>query len=294
VNKSVIQHMDQKVSIASLESDFVRLGLGVGDAVMIRAELAAVGRIDRQSFIQALLNVVGEEGTIISLAFTPGTFFWKVSKFPPFKVDSPSYAGALPNAMLRDRRSHRSMHPQCSYVAIGKHAQYLTLDHGPDSGAYEPVRKLIGLKGKMMLVGCVGSSPGFTTTHLAEIDLGIYKRVIAPWLVKCRYIRPDGTIAEFLRTDPGLCSHSFWKFYAYYVRNGVLLAGHVGSAYSVVADAERCYQIDRSILEKDPGFNICESLDCTTCNLLRWDRIYMWPVFGFRRALRLHKSSKKK
>lgn len=287
------QLSEKQISQASLESDFVRLGLGVGDAVMIRAGLAAVGRIDRQSFIQALLNVVGEEGTIISLAFTTSTFFWKVSKFPPFKVDSPSYAGALPNAMLRDRRSQRSMHPECSYVAIGRHAQYLTLDHGPDSGAYEPVRKLIGLKGKMMLVGCVGSSPGFTTTHLAEVDLGMSKRVIAPWLYKSRYTRSDGTIANFLRTDPGLCSHSFWKFYAHYVRNGVLLAGHVGSAYSVVADAERCYEIDRSILEKDPGFNVCESLDCKNCNLLRWDRIYMWPVFGFRRALRLHKSKKK-
>jgi aminoglycoside N3'-acetyltransferase len=185
------------------------------------------------------------------------------------------------------------MHPQCSYVAIGKHAQYLTSDHGPGSGAYEPVRKIIGMKGKMLLVGCVHSSPGFTTAHLAEVDLGLSNRVIAPWLVMSRYVNSDGSIGKFKRKDPGLCSKSYWKFYAHYVRNEVLSAGFVGRAYSICAPAEQCYKIEKSILEKDPKFNICDSLDCVTCNLWRWDRIYMWPVVAFRRISGLHKVASK-
>jgi aminoglycoside N3'-acetyltransferase len=287
--------MHHEITTASLEADFMKLGLCRGDAVLIRAGLGAVGRVDRKSFIQALLNVVGEDGTIISLAFTPAAYPWKVSNVPPFTLETPSYAGALPNSMLRHAGSYRSMHPQCSYVAIGKHARYLTSDHGPRSGAYEPVRKLIELKGKMMLVGCVYSSPGFTTTHLAEFDLGLTNRIIAPWLAQSRYVDSDGNIKIFKRgKDIGFCSQSFWKFYAHYVRNEILTAGFVGKAYSICADAEQCYEIEKSILKKDPKFNTCDSPDCAMCNLLRWDRAYRWPVFVFRRIAGLHKTAKRR
>jgi aminoglycoside N3'-acetyltransferase len=286
--------MHNEITIASLQADLMKLGLGRGDAVMIRADLGAVGRVDRKSFVQALLNVVGEDGTIITLAFTTSAYAWKLSSVPPFTAQTPSYAGALPNSMLRHAESYRSMHPQCSYVAIGKHARYLTSDHGPESGAYEPVRKIIGLKGKMILVGCVQSSPGFTTVHLAEVDLGLTNRVIAPWLVRSRYVDSDGSIKVFKRRDMGLCSKSFWKFYAHYVRSEVLSAGFVGRAYSICADAEQCYTIEKSILEKNPKFNICDSPDCVNCNLLRWDRIYRWPSFVFRRVAGLHKAAKRR
>ena len=262
---------------------------------MIRAGLAAVGKVDRYSFIQALLNVVGAEGTIISLAFTQGAYPWRLSQVPIFTRETPSFAGALPNTMLRHPESHRSMHPQCSYVAIGNHAQYLTSEHGPTSGAYEPVRKVIELKGKMMLVGCVYSSPGFTTAHLAEFDLGLTSRVIAPWLCQSRYVASDGSVKVFKRgLDIGFCSESFWKFYSHYIRNEVLIAGFVGKAYSICANAERCYRVERSLLEKNPRFNVCDSADCVKCNLLRWDRAYRWPVFLFRRIMGLHKAAKSK
>jgi len=287
--------MQSEITVAALEADFIKLGLGRGDTVLIRADLGAVGRVDRKSFIQALLNIVGEDGTIISLAFTTGALPWKVSGIPPFTAETPSSAGALPNSMLRHARSYRSMHPQCSYVAIGKHAQYLTSDHGPTSGAYEPVRKVIELKGKMMLVGCVYSSPGFTTAHLAEVDLGLTKRVIAPWLCQSRYVDSDGSVRVFKRgLDIGFCSESFWKFYAHYVRSEVLLAGFVGKAYSICAGAEQCYKIEKSILERDPKFNICDSPDCAKCNVLRWDRIGRWPVFILRRVVGLHKAAKER
>jgi len=91
----------------------------------------------------------------------------------PFRIDTPTYAGALPQKMMEMQESRRSRHPTCSFVAIGKNAELVTTGHGPQSPAYEPVRKIIDLHGKMALVGCVSSSPGFTTAHLAESDLGL-------------------------------------------------------------------------------------------------------------------------
>ncbi len=288
-----IQLMSSRITVDSLEDDLRKLGLRSGDVVLVRATLGAVGPVDRRALLQALLNVVGEEGTIVGPAFTGATYFWKLSNLPPFTANTPSYAGALPNAMLRYPGAFRSTHPTCSFVAIGKQAEFLTSDHGPEAGAYDPVRKIISLDGKVMLVGCVDSSPGFTTTHVAEVDLGMSKRLIAPWLRKTRYMKHDQTVAVFTRRDPGFCSKSFWKFYAFYVRQGLLSTGFIGNAYSVLAGAKDCYRIDREVLSKDPKFNICGSLDCVECNFFRWDRLHMWPVFAFRRATGLHRSGKK-
>jgi aminoglycoside N3'-acetyltransferase len=270
----------------SIRRDLRNLGVVEGDVVLVRAGLKAVGAVDQGNFLDALLDAVESHGTVASLAFTRGGFAWQASKISPYTQDSVSYAGALPNMMIAHPHSHRSLHPQCSIVAIGKHAQQLTDGHGPHSRAYEPVRKLIALKAKMLVVGCVGSSPGFTTAHLAEADLGLHRRRIAPWLAISRYFDEHGAIRTFYRTDPGLCSKSFWKFYAAYVKSGHLTTGLVGKAYSICAPAAECYAIDHEILANNKGFAVCDSADCVVCNVLRWDRIYRWPAFLLSRVLR--------
>ncbi len=274
----------------SLQLDFTNLGIAPGDVVLVRAGLGAVGRVKGGDFLGALLDLVGEKGTVVSLAFTSGGMAWQASKIPPYTRASASYAGALPNAMLAHPHSHRSLHPQCSFVAIGHHAQELTDGHGPDAGAYEPVRKLMAFKGKMLLAGCVSASPGFTTTHLAEVDLGLHRRRVAPWLFISRYVDEQGRVRIFHRSDPGLCSNSYWKFYSAYVNSGILSAGRIGKAYSICAPAAQCYEIERAILASDARFTICGSKDCLTCNLLRWDCVHRWPAYLLRRVLRKMKA----
>jgi aminoglycoside N3'-acetyltransferase len=273
------------ITRASLQRDLTNLGIAPGDVVLARAGLRSVGAGDGD-FLAALLDLVGEQGTVLCLAFTRSGFAWRASEIPPFTAASESYAGALPNSMLAHPGAHRSLHPQCSIVAIGRHARELTDGHGPDAGAYEPIRKLMALNGKMMAAGCVASCPGFTTTHLAEVDLGLHRRRIAPWLFISRYIDEQGRVRIFRRPDPGLCSNSYWKFYAAYVNHGILSTGRVGNAYAICAPAVECYAIERAILARDSRFNICGSKDCQTCNLLRWDRIHRWPAYLLRRAMR--------
>lgn len=270
-------------TMQSVAASLAELGLKRGDVVLVRAGLSAIGPIAGGDFLSALLAVVGDSGTVVSLAFTDAAYPWQAGSISPYTVSSTSYAGALPNAMIAHPQGLRSLHPQCSFVAIGRHARQLTAGHGPQAGAYEPVRKLMALNGKMLLVGCVASSPGFTTAHLAEFDLGLHRRRIAPWLKISRYIDEQGRVRTFRRTDPGLCSNSFWKFYAAYVRHGHLSTGRIGKAYAICAPAAACYALEYAILAGDSGYTICDSKDCVTCNLLRWDRLYRWPSFLLRR-----------
>jgi len=286
-----------KIIRGKIIEDLLTLGLEKGDVVLIRATLGAIGRIDggANTFINALLDVVGPEGTIVSLAFTQGTFILKVKKEETFTLNKKSYAGALPNAMISYIDSKRSSHPMCSYVAIGKHAIEITKDHDASSPAYEPIRKIIALNGKCVLVGCVGNSPGFTTTHLAEYDLGHLKKFpIFPWLSSVYYFDKNGDKKIFRRKDPGLCSNSFYKFYALYVKEGVLKTGNIGKAYSILGLAKELYEIDYKTLSKNPKFNICGSPDCMTCSARRWDRLHHAPIYFFRRIInKLSKMLKK-
>lgn len=273
-----------------LKINFESLGLGSGDVVLIRASLGAVGRMDEKAdtFINALLDVVGAGGTIISLAFTGGSFLKSPKKQDAYTVAKKSYAGALPNAMIERSDSVRSLHPMCSYVGIGKYACEITCDHDASSPAYAPVRKIIELEGKCVLVGCVGSSPGFTTTHLAEYDLGYLKKLpIFPWLNSVYYLDKDGSLKIFRRQDPGLCSKSFYKFYAIYVKEEILKTGYVGNAYSIMAPAAGAYNIDKRILKNDKKFNICGNRECIVCNTRRWDRIHHVPLYVVRKAVQL-------
>ncbi len=264
---------------------FERLGITKGDVILIRASLGAVGRMEKKAstFIDALLNMVGEEGTIVSLAFTNSSFIKKAKIEDAFDLNTKSYAGALPNAMINHPESFRSKHPTCSFVAIGKHAKQITDNHDASSPAYEPVRKIIDLGGKCVLVGCVKNSPGFTTTHLAEYDLCLTKLRIFPSLNNVYYKNDNGSYEIFKRKDPGFCSNSFSKFYSYYVAEGILRAGHIGDAYSIICPAKEAYEIDKKILSINSKFNICGSKDCFVCNAGRWDTLHKMPGFILRK-----------
>jgi len=272
------------ISEAVLINNFSKMNICAGDTILIRASLGAVGRINggAETFINALLKTVGVNGTIVSLAFTDGSFIRKPKIENAFDLEKKSYAGALPNAMIRRADAFRSRHPMCSYVAIGKFAGEITKNHDENSHAYEPIRKIIGLNGKSILIGCVDSSPGFTTTHLAETDLGLLSLSVFPKLRSTYYKTQNNEIKLFRRTDPGLCSNSFYKLYALYVKNKILITGFVGDAYSIIAPAKDCYEIDYAALKKNHKMNICESNMCYTCNAGRWDRIHHAPGYFLR------------
>lgn len=279
----------KNIEFKKLVSDFRSLGIESGDTVLIRASLGGVGRLKggANEFVDALLECVGAEGTIASLAFTGGSFLIRAKKEDAFNLRKKSYAGALPNAMIEREGSCRSSHPMCSFVAVGKYARYITEAHDERSGAYEPVRKIIELAGKCVLVGCVKNSPGFTTTHLAEADLGYLNTLpVMPWLHSVYYEAIDGRLKLYRRIDPGMCSNSYYKFYALYVRDGILSTGFVGNAYSILSPARNCYDIDLEILRNNRKFNVCDSKDCWTCNVARWDRIHRAPFYFARRMAR--------
>ena len=272
------------INTESVISDLRGFGVSPGDTLFVRANCGAIGRVKggRKAILDAFLQSVAPGGTLVTLAFTESFLFRSAPKDYVFSTKIKSNAGALPNLMLQYPGALRSSHPMTSVVAIGAEAESIISGHDENASAYKPIQRLVELNAKMLLIGIVNSSPGFTTTHLAEQDLKLYRRVAFPTFNSVYYQDKDGNIKLFRRKDPGLCSYAFDKFYPYYVSHELLLSGHVGQAYSISVEADPAYNLEKEILKKNPRFSVCDRPNCMTCNLLRLDRFYRMPFFVLR------------
>ena len=123
--------------------------------------------------------------------------------------------------------------------------------HDENETAFYPLKKLIELGGKLLLVGCVEFSPGFSTVHRVQEDLGLADKTLMSRKRICA-VQDGDHVRWFERRDISGCSAGFGKFYSRYEAAGILRSGPVGGAYSIFADAAAAYRVEHAILEKDP------------------------------------------
>ena len=174
-----------------IKSDIVdalkNVGLQAGDFVMVHTSLGKLGYVcgGAQTVIEALIEVVGDEGTIMM-----PTQSWKnldpkagvhwladEADWDKIRENWPAYDKAITptntmGAVAEMFRSWpgaiRSDHPARSVAAWGKHAAYLTENHDLSNifGEGSPIGKLYELDGKVLLLG-VGYDKN-TSIHLAD------------------------------------------------------------------------------------------------------------------------------
>ena len=261
-----------KFSLEVLADNIRSMGIEKGDILLVRAALRKIGDTEGRLgdiVINALLDVVGEEGTIMGLAFTKSFFLLKIDKNYIYTEETPAVTGGLAKAMLKSPKSVRSKHPTNSYVAIGKHAHDLLNSHDENSSSFLPIENLIRLSGKMILIGCVCESPGFTTVHLAQEKLGLSSKSILKGLVGVHY-QKGSQVKLFKRKDFGGCSAGFYKFYSHYVRSGKLQCGRVGEAYSVAINARDAFEIELELIRKNKKYPLCDDPMCFSCRGTWW------------------------
>ena len=152
--------------------------------MLVRAGLRALGPLaDNVNagnvLIEALLEAVGPEGTILGLPFTMA--FLLVSRHKDYVFDpatTPTYTGGFTSAMLQWPGAVRSSHPTNSFVAIGRHAREMLAGHDETAPSFLPMKELLARDGKMLSLGCIASGPGYVTVHWARHELGLTKRSI--------------------------------------------------------------------------------------------------------------------
>jgi aminoglycoside N3'-acetyltransferase len=258
-----------QVSRQQITDGFLQLGVRAGDILYLRCGLSRLGVRPsdiEDVFLGGILDALGPEGTLITPAFGKTSLRWE----KPLAVSAPDSVpttGAFAKLVLARPDAYRSTHPTHSFVGLGRQAEEILRNH-PDEGAcFEPIRSIVEADGIMALVGCVESSPGFSTVHLAQYDLGLSQRHYTKLMLAVRKTDSEGPIFRPVES-PG-CSSNFGVFYKDYIEDRNLRSGYVGKAWSVAVRAKAAYTRERAILERNPRYTVCEQEDCLSCRITR-------------------------
>lgn len=164
------------------------IGVKSGQAMMVHTSLSSIGFVcgGAQIVIEALIEAVGEEGTIMMPTQTwknldPSTgVHWEEPEewWQTIRDNWPAYdknitptntMGAVAEMFRQWPGALRSDHPARSVAAFGKHANYLTKEHDLSNifGEESPVGKLYELDGYVLLIGVDYDKN--TSIHLADV-----------------------------------------------------------------------------------------------------------------------------
>ena len=176
------------VTKTDIVTDLKNLGLTQGDTVMVHTALKSIGYVcgGAQAVIEALIEVVGEDGTImmptqswknldpeIGVHWDADEADWNTIRenWPAYDKDlTPTNTmGAVAEMFRSWPGAIRSDHPARSVAAWGKHAKCLTENHDLSNifGEGSPVGKLYELDGKVLLIGVDYDKN--TSIHLADV-----------------------------------------------------------------------------------------------------------------------------
>ena len=172
----------------TIVKELTSIGLEKDDVVMVHTSLKSMGYVcgGAQTVIEALIEVVGENGTIMmptqswkNLDPEEGVHWdadesdWQLIRdhWPAYdkRITPTNTMGAVAEMFRTWPGSIRSDHPARSVCAWGKYAAYLTEHHDLSNifGEGSPIEKMYELKGKVLLLG-VGYDKN-TSIHLADV-----------------------------------------------------------------------------------------------------------------------------
>lgn len=147
-----------------------RLGLRPGMGLMVHSSLKSFGRTAEgaKTVVEALMEAVTEDGTILLPSFNHGAAFEKDAPGYYSPLETRCTNGAIPDYFWRRPDVLRTLNPTHAYAAWGRNARPLLKDHhrtltmGPDS----PLGRLWRDGGYCLLIGIdYGSS---TFKHVTE------------------------------------------------------------------------------------------------------------------------------
>jgi len=253
--------------------------------VAVHSSLKSIGYVigGAETVVRALSDWVGEDGTLVFPAFSdslsdPGQWHHppvaphlveKVRNgLPQFDVNlSPIDTGAIPSMAARFPGALRSIHPNCSVVALGKHAQRIVSAQSLENSLFHdgPFGQVYALNGWVLSIGTELDSN--SSIHLAERwacggkGLPYLGEV---WETRVPVETPRGR--EWVLLDrEGSCSAGFRRIEPILRSHGVISYGRVGRSYCQFMSHRRLIDEAIAILDADPLALLCSNPECPQC-----------------------------
>ena len=231
----------------NLVKDLQNIGIKKGDLLHLKVSLRAIGKIEggANTLVEALLDAVGEDGTIVSDAFV-SVFALPLSNEDAKKIADDktlSYAGGFANAMINHPKAERSKHPIQKFSAIGAKAKELCENHTPEKGGYELLVDMMKMNAKNLTVG--KNVVGVGTTHVAIEDLGFQRRQLP---VGRNYYDENNQVKLAKVNWNGGCGNGFLKFIPLYrQQKGMINEANIGNAHSYFTDMNDTYNVESNM-----------------------------------------------
>jgi len=252
-----------------IKEDLIQLGIQKGDTLFLRVSYRAIGKIDGgpKVFLDALLDVIGPEGTIILSAFPKKHITqlrWFYRKYVISKEHFPKpFTGVMPLMALSFPEARLSNKLEFPFVVIGKHADYLTENHTHDKRGYWLTREAI----KKFDCKClrIGGHPLFGTTHLSIEDVFEAQNAYMSKLRKGIYIRENGIVKWYDEPNITFCGKAFDQYRDRITQAAKLQEGTVGDGYAILTSMRKSYDEEIRIYSADIHNLLCDNPDCMLC-----------------------------
>jgi len=248
--------MKNVVKTADLINGWKKLGLDIGDKVIVHSSLSSLGSVDGgpETVIKSLQEAVGRSGILVMPAFTYGS--------GPFHSEtSPSVVGLISETFRQMNDVYRSWHPTHSFCIWGKSAKNWAVIHNNYHlfADNSPIVRLYRDEGKILLIGV--DNRANTMIHLAE------KFAAVPYIsgTSLDYVDDNGNIRSVASPWRPGCSKGF-NIIDSLVRGTTSWRSIViGRAECQIMSAIEVVSCAALLLEKDKSALLCNEPLCEWC-----------------------------
>ncbi len=255
--------MSDEISQSQIVDDLREIGVAADDHLAIALSFKSIGRLEGgpDTFIDALLEVVGPNGTIMMNAFTQS---FPLSETPNHYIFdpkvTPAYTGLIPETLRRRPNSVRSRHPTSSVTAVGKLAKHLVEGHHAKANPFLPFAKLALVGGKYLAIG-IGDNL-VAIRHESQRRAGFFS--VVPMFHGVKYRAANNEIKTFVWRKPP-CTRRLTELVPHLLTQGIVKTGKIGKAYSLLGPAKGLVDSMAAMLKKDPTLNLCNDVLCLWC-----------------------------
>ncbi len=250
-----------RVSRSDILSGLREVGLSEDDLVLVHSSLSAFGYVEggADTVIDALLEAVGESGTVVVPTFTWGDFHDAEGVTLDLRNTScRDEVGIIPETFRLRDEARRSTHICHSVAAIGPRTRDV-MGHGVSSfGAGSTFHALYDHDAWCLLLGVEFTS--CTELHAVEEYMDVPYRTHRDFS-NSTVILEDGTeipshSIEFLREEG--YRNDFGKMRGVFEKHGILRTTQIGDALVTNARIRDIFDITREYMEEDIGFLLDE------------------------------------
>ena len=247
-----------------IREDLEELRILPGDSLILHGSMRSVGEVKggAESVIDALLEIVGPEGTIMAPAFSNVRRIREGDQVPQAGDIHSANIGILAVILASRPDSARSRHRAFGFTALGKNAEFLTANapfHFP-LGANSPLAKLYQLNGGILLIG-TGHNTN-CAVHLAEAWADV------PYGRRKAIVPNEQEEWQEMQGTPE-CSRGFRKIEPVLRQARILREAYVGNAPSQYMRIQYAVTMAIEMLRGNPESLLCDEPDCAPCTHAR-------------------------